>query len=181
MPPGFAFCAAVAFFHCTHPPARAMPQSRERKQDGLGLVESLRRLNCHHPHPEHSQQSGSREGAGLAGLCFLAACLPFGLSKAMAADPWCRSSNASAAASYRVVFERAGRARRRLARTRQRRSLSCADLESTIASTALRSESSHNRRCSATPSHYFCTKHSANARQATDKEEAELWHTSIWN
>ena len=85
MPPGFAFCPAVAFFQWTQPAPRAMPQSLLRKQLLTGVVESLGHANCHQLHPEQSQQLGSLAGDGFGGL--LPACLPLGLWKAIALDP----------------------------------------------------------------------------------------------
>ena len=126
MPPGFAFCWAVAFFHWMHPAGRAMPHFSVRKQLLTVLVVPLSQANCHQLHPPHSQQFGCRFGAGLG---FLPACLPFGCWYAMAAEPWWLFSLAASAASRSVVWDRPSLARRLRARTRCLRLLSCNDLD----------------------------------------------------
>ena len=128
VPPGFDFCSAVAFFHCTQPAARAMPHFSERKQQLTVFVLPRSQAHCHQLHPLHSQQLGSRFGAGLG--FFLPDCLPFGCWNAMAAEPWWLSRLAAAAASRGVVCDRPARPRRLRARTRCLRRLSCADLVS---------------------------------------------------
>ena len=113
LPPDLAFWSAVASFHCTQPAARAIPQSRLRKQCEFRFLVSFWHAKFHQPHPLHRKQSGSLLGAGRSFLDFC--------WKAMAEEPWWPSSTAAAETSWSVVETRPTRPSLLRARTRVRR------------------------------------------------------------
>ena len=83
MPLPLALSVAEAFFQMMQPTPRAAPQSRDRKQWVLPLVESFLQRKFHQPHTGHFHQSGSLFGGA------------FGFAIG-AAEPWWLSSKCSA-------------------------------------------------------------------------------------